>query len=322
MTSERRDRRKRPIAWLAVATLLTAACARTARSAGGDVPTDPPETSSTDVIHPTEDPVLIDLDGPAPLWNVSLDITEEVIDVFFEGGWLTGGKPRTMEDIPDDCATLKPYGGWENPALRDCVDRILTERGLDRPALDLFWSADVSIFGLTGAGPVKIVDIIDWRCCGSNGVNADMILTADGILDIGKQKEWRPYLEATTEATSAEVFTRISEAVAPEVNTPWGEPGPPLTFAQWGGQDTELGEVVRTAGGWAVPVNLILTGCHACETPFVARFAFDFSEVGVATGVRFLGWCDNAFDPMSWTNVDALTDIASELPDCVSPPTL
>lgn len=298
------------------------ACARTAvpiDSASTETPAErlPAIAGST-----KEDPVLIRLEDPVPLWNVPLDSTEEVIDVFFHGGFLTGMRPKTLADIPDDCRALDTRGGDANPAARDCVDRILTYRGVDRRALDLFWAANVSIFGLAGAGPVKVADIMDWRYYGSNGVNADMIVTVDGILDIGKQKEWRPYVEATAQARSAEVFTRITEAVAPEVNTPWGEPGPTLTFAQWGGQDTELGQVVGNADGWAVPVTLRLTGCHSCETPFAARFAFDFSEIGIATDVRFLGWCHYTVDPTSWTNRDALSDIASDLPDCVSPPTL
>ncbi|MFM8530748.1 MAG: hypothetical protein ACKOD2_13950, partial [Ilumatobacteraceae bacterium] len=265
-----------------------------------------------------EPPVFVPVAGDPPIWGASQSATEDVMYEFL----YPFGDPRNLPDLPPDCVDVTVRGEEISPHKRDCIDRVLTGRGVTARALEFYWASNLSIYSVEGPGPVWLAHVMDWRYFSSNGVNADAIFATGGIIEPSLQKEWPPYVEAIAQATDTGVFTRIADALAPELTDPWGDPGPPLGFAQYGGQDTALGPPVRFGDGWAVPVTLWLASCHACGFPFAIRISFDFDGEGYSTGVRFLGWCHGTVTPTMWTNGEALAAIAAELQTCPSTPTL
>lgn len=312
--------------WVLVAALgLTAvACGRAVPpGAEGDAAEPLPPASESLPVVPLivlrDDPVLIAFEGETPpIWSLDYEESETIL------WWIFGMWGSAPDGTPEECVERVPERGYDlSQHARDCMERVFASRGLSEEAVGLFWRSHLTIFSVEGPGPVWVGETMDWDLYDTNGTNADTIVVPGGVLEIGAQWEWRAWSEASDEARSMEVFGRIEEAVAPDVNTPWGEPGPPLVFGAFGSQTTELGVPAPYADGWAVPVTSRLAGCHACITDFAGRFSFDFSATGVPLGVRFLGWCAYPLsDWREWKNQEQVASLVAELAPCSQPPVL
>lgn len=308
---------------LLIAALLASACARTlapaADSDTGSPSPDPP--SSEGPTFPSralsDAPVVTGYEGSAPpIWSLSFDETEPLV------WWIFGLFGPEPEGTPTECVEQVPDRDYVlSERSQACMERIFSAHGVSEAAVDLLWRSHLMVFAVAGTGPVWVGDLVDWDYYDTNGANADAIVIPGGILEVGSQDGWRPWAEASEAALTSKLFGEIEEALWPDITTPWGEPGPPLRFGQYGGEDTELSLPVATPDGWSVPVTMRLAGCHACISEFAGRFSFDFSATGDPTGVRFLGWCTySTHSSNPWTNQDQVAAIMARLAPCDSRP--
>lgn len=263
------------------------------------------------------EPALVRFEGSTPpLWSLSYEETETLV------WWIFGLWGSPPEGTPTECVEHVPDREYVlSERSRLCMERIFYDRGVSEAAVDLFWRSHLMLFAAKGLGPVWVGHLVDWDYYDTNGNNADAIVVPGGILEPGRQDEWRPWAQAAELARRSDLFGEIEDALWPDITTPWGDPGPSLTFGQYGGQDTELSAPVAVADGWTVPVTMRLAGCHACISEFAGRFSFDFSPSGIPTGVRFVGWCAYPTHPSNeWTNAAQVAAIAAELEPCDATP--
>lgn len=245
-------------------------------------------------------PELLPFLGAPPLWNLDRAQTIDVMREFFNGD------PVSRFGLPESCS-------GESSSWVKCEGAVWEKFGVDSAATALKREFHLSVFAVEGSGPVWVAWLYDWSYYESNGYNEDHIFTPAGILTHRGLWSWQAYHDAIEEAETSDMYGRINDAIEGASEGYWT----PYAYGQFGGEDIFMGAPVATADGWAVPLTMGLTGCHACQSEFAGRFAIDFAADGTPTGVRFLDHCyypDDVARP--WAADPAVLEIKAEIPAC------
>lgn len=299
--------------------MLAASCGRTPAGSGEDRTTEPNDLQTSPVAAPEDlAPTIIPWSGDIPVWPLTLARSALALG----GDRSTYGDVALAGGMPARCLTPADSGDTYWGSFEDCEAVYLTKAGVRETALDLFEKTGVTIFEVWGSGPMKTAWAWDWNNFGSNGnSNRDLLFSSDGLI-VGLQG-WGPLSDAYGMALDSDAYAQI-DAVVPEY---WSD----LDIAYYGGEDSVLGAPTSTGSGWTVVLASRLVACHACGTPFAARFALDFTREGMLETARFLDVCTYPLEEervagytikwleREWGDVDAAAELARSLPACDPP---
>lgn len=326
-------RRGRRCLVLSAVALLLAACGRFTDTAVDPTPASG-GSGGIEVSNPwlgdeggevtSETPPLIPWDNGPPVWNISFDLTQDVI---LEAKMGSTPEARAALGMPAECLVVK--GGGEGPVFpapwKTCALPVLAERGASEAALRFLDATGTTIFASAGTGPVKVAWATYWE---TEGMQDDSqftyVFTPQGYYREPSNTPWRSLTDAVRAAYADGIYAEL-RALFP--GNDLSEP-----YATWPlALGTEFGDPYAApqadGDGWSIAVTKVVdeaTSCWACQTEFAALFSLDFSADGTPESARYLGYCWFP-EPHAWANenydrTDALirgTDALTErLPAC------
>lgn len=324
----RRDRlamRCRPALITALIRAL-AACGRLEATTGPGASSEVPpwlEGASSDA------PALVPWDGGPPVWNISFDLTQDVI---LEAKLGTSTEARAALGMPDECLE---YENGEGPIFtapwKTCALPALAKLGAEEAALRFLDATGAMVYAVEGTGDVKVAWALNWETWGmQDDQTFTYVFTPQGFYlePFTRDEAWAPYAEALWAAYSDDVYGDL-RALFPSRDTSEPYATWPLSFGSEYGDP--YGVPQPYGGGWAIAVTKVVdqpTECHGCQTEFGVLISLDFSSTGAPVSARYLGYCWFP-ERHSWLNdvegvrtaelITGTDSLAERLPTCPEP---